>query len=67
MPVDPASVSMRTHTRARPAASVTVWAPEALLRAFLDLAADVIVRAAVADGSARAGGRKRAGDHGAAV
>ena len=62
IPADATSVSAGTRTRARPTASVTVWAPEALLRAFLDLAADVIVRAAVADGSARAGERKRATD-----
>jgi SNF2 domain-containing protein/SNF2 helicase protein/helicase-like protein len=32
---------------------VAVWAPDALLRTFLDLSADAIVRSATADGSAK--------------
>ncbi len=39
--------------RPRTAAAASVWAPEALLRAFLDFAADTIVRSAVKSDGAR--------------
>ncbi len=46
--VHPGPAAQRQRGRARPAAAqVEVWAPEALLRAFLDATADALVRASV--------------------
>ncbi len=53
-PPSPGRRRVRAERSARRSGSdgVAVWAPEALLRRFLDFAADSIVRAATADGSA---------------
>ncbi len=56
VPVEADAPTTRGRGRARSATRVAVWAPDALLRAFLDMAADTILRAAAMPGGARHGG-----------
>ena len=59
VPVEAGAPAVRGRGRARPATRVAVWAPEALLRAFLDMSADTILRAAAMPGATRHGGGPR--------